>query len=160
MGGIPSRHESNGGCLVSYYLVCSTDVLVPRQWLHYLTKRLLYATPSLVKPRSKALNRVISRRDPTRSPIRRRATRNTAASLATPMTGSNMDQSAELEAWEKLRKFEAACQSGLSEWADSRMRGPRHAKKGQQGRAKGVAKSDEEAVASVEDAALWFVAND
>jgi serine/threonine-protein kinase haspin len=134
------------------------------QWLHYLTKRLLYATPTLVKPRSKALNRIISRRDPSRSPIRRRTTRNTASALATPMTTVNTDHGAELEAWEKLRRFEIACKVGLAEWADGKLDAKVElSKKAQQGKAKsrlgGITRS-EEGVVSVGDATLWFVAND
>jgi hypothetical protein len=164
LGRVSSGHQPHGKQL-SWCESANID-LTPRhrlQWLHYLTKRLLYATPTLVKPRSKALNRVMSRRDPSRSPIRRRTTRNTAAILATPMTSVNMDQGAELEAWEKLRRFETACKAGLAEWANGKVVGARHAKKGQQARAKGRLGGGarlNETVASVGDATLWFVANE
>lgn len=132
-----------------------------QQWLHYLTRRLLYATPTLVKPRSKALNRVMSRRDPTRSPIRRRTTRNTAAAFATPMAVVNADQGAELEAWEKMRRFETACKAGLTECATVQQEG--RATRGKPSRsnthARRTAKSSD-VVCSVKDAALWFVDND
>lgn len=80
------------------------------------------------------------------------------------MTTVNMDQGAELEAWEKLRRFEIACKAGLGEWADGKLNangGP--IKKAQQGKAKsrlgGIARS-EEGVVSVGDATMWFVANE
>lgn len=80
------------------------------------------------------------------------------------MSSFNVDQGAELEAWEKLRRFEIACKAGLAEWANGKVQdGARIAKKAQQNKAKGrfggVARSSE-GVTSVGEATLWFVAND
>jgi hypothetical protein len=157
LGRVPSGYELDGESLG---LHCRVKLNPNLQWLHYLTKRLLYATPTLVKPRSKALSRVISRRDPSRSPIRRRTTRTTAA-LATPMPTVNVDQGAELEAWEKLRCFEAACKAGLTEVASEKQAGV--AGKGKAVRGKTQARGGARAsgtVRSVKDATLWFVANE
>lgn len=80
------------------------------------------------------------------------------------MTTVNMDQGAELEAWEKLRRFETVCKVGLAEWASGKLNGKGGAtKKIQQGKAEsrlGGAARLEEGVVSVGDATLWFVAND
>ena len=103
----------------------------------------------------------MSRRDPTRSPIRLRTTRNTAAALATPMAAVSADQGAELEAWEKMRRFEAACKAGLTECTTVQQEGRVARGKPSRSRthARGTAKSSD-VVCSVKDAALWFVDND
>lgn len=72
-----------------------------------------------------------------------------------------MDQGAELEAWEKLRCFEAACKAGLLELADEKQAGGHGKGKPTRGKtqAKGGAKASG-SVHSVKDATLWFAANE
>ncbi|KAJ9101743.1 hypothetical protein QFC21_003082 [Naganishia friedmannii] len=155
-----SHIEALGGEWDQFYP--TTNIM----WLHYLTRRLLYATSSLTKPRSKVLSRVMSRRDPTRSPIRRRVTRNGATTtLMTPSINSGLDSSAELEAWEKLKQFEEGLKAGLTHQTDDvQKRGARALKSGilakmrdQKPRTGGNRK---QGIHSVGDALLWFVAHE
>ncbi|KAJ9113812.1 hypothetical protein QFC19_000005 [Naganishia cerealis] len=130
-------------------------------WLYYLTRRLLYATPSLVKPRSKVLSRVISKRDPTRSPIRRRTTRNASATLNTPLTHVNLESGAELEAWQRLRKFEEGMKTGLALPTDIPTRASRSTIPGKSRTQKLKASGNgDQTITSVREALLWFVANE
>lgn len=73
----------------------------------------------------------------------------------------SLNQGAELEAWEKLRRFEAACKAGLLESTERRQ--ATRAGKGKPDRSKtasrGIAKSSD-AVRSVKEATLWFVDNE
>ncbi|KAJ9116951.1 hypothetical protein QFC22_004609 [Naganishia vaughanmartiniae] len=132
-------------------------------WLHYLTRRLLHATPSLVKPRSKVLSRVMSRRDPTRSPIRRRTTRNGSTTHMTPSTHGTLDSGAELDAWQKLKKLEDGLKAGLTRQTDgAHKRGTRAMSNLGKARDQKLRTGDcrEQGINSVGDALLWFVANE
>jgi hypothetical protein len=82
----------------------------------------------------------------------------------TPSTNGALDSGAELEAWQKMKKFEEGLKAGLMRMSDDvRKRATRASRNAKLGKVRDQPRTGgnrEQEITSIGDALLWFVAND